>query len=82
MPGPLFANTDRNFPTYNTNISDQFREDEFERELDTRFAEGGEELPAFLNVYLPNDHEAGPNVADLVDEAPQSEVVVGNVGHP
>ncbi len=63
MPDALFRNTDRNFPTYNTNISDQYREDEFERELETRFGPGGEALPQFMNVYLPNDHGAGPNAA-------------------
>lgn len=63
IPGPLFRNTDRSFPTYNTNISDQYREDELERELQTRFGAGGEDLPAFTNVYFPNDHGAGPNAA-------------------
>jgi YVTN family beta-propeller protein len=63
MPGPLLGNTDRSYPTYNTNISDQFREDEFEHELATRFGPAGQELPAFTNVYFPNDHGAGPNAA-------------------
>lgn len=60
MPGPLFRNTNRNFPTYNTNISDQYRVDVWEDEFKQRYIDGGEVLPRFVNIYLPQDHTAGP----------------------
>jgi len=62
MPAPLFERTDRNFPTYNTNIPDQYRADEFERDFTARYL-AAEELPPFVNIYFPNDHTAGPRPA-------------------
>jgi len=51
------------FPDFNTEYPDQFRADEFLNEFDS-FArahkEGkGTELPAFVLLYLPNDHTHG-----------------------
>ncbi len=63
MPGPLFHNTDRTFPTYNLNISEQYRYEEFAREFRAKYLEGGQALPQFLNVYFPVDHTASPNRA-------------------
>jgi YVTN family beta-propeller protein len=60
MPEPLFENTDRNFPTYNLNISEQWRYEEFAREFRAKYLNGGEDLPQFVNVYFPVDHTAGP----------------------
>src|SRR5215813_3762498 len=62
MPARLFERTDRNFPTYNTNIPDQYRADEFERDFTARYL-AAEELPPFVNIYFPNDHTAGPRPA-------------------
>ncbi len=58
MPQPLFDATARDFPTFNMNISDQYRWQQFERDFRTRFIEGREPLPNFINLYLPNDHTA------------------------
>lgn len=63
MPHTLRATTDRQFPTFNTSISDQYRMDEFQKEFTTRYGKGGEALPAYTNVYLPQDHGAGDNPA-------------------
>jgi YVTN family beta-propeller protein len=60
MPGPLLANTDRSFPTYNLNISEQYRYEEFAREFRSKYVNGGEDLPQFTNVYFPVDHTAWP----------------------
>ena len=54
---------DPNFPDFNTEYPDQLRADEFLNEFD-RFvrarAEGnGAQLPAFVLLYLPNDHTHG-----------------------
>lgn len=80
MPAAAFRHTSRNFAGYNTNIPDQFRMDQFEREFTARWltpspsfkggptgrrGRGGvEPLPQLLTVMLPNDHGAGPRPND------------------
>ena len=58
IPQVLLENTARDFPTYNTNISDQFRWQQFRRDFETRFLSGREPMPRFMNIYLPIDHTA------------------------
>jgi YVTN family beta-propeller protein len=58
MPKALYDNTARDFPTFNMNISDQYRWQQFERDFKSRFVDGKEPLPRFLNIYLPADHGA------------------------
>ena len=58
IPQVLLENTARDFPTYNTNISDQFRWQQFRRDFETRFLSGREPMPRFTNIYLPIDHTA------------------------
>lgn len=51
------------FPDFNTEYPDQFRADEFLNEFDgfvrARKEGKGTELPAFVLLYLPNDHTHG-----------------------
>ncbi len=56
LPSPLFGRTSRIFPTYNTNIPDQFRVEMFERELEERWLSGSEPFPRVITMMLPNDH--------------------------
>lgn len=58
MPDPLFRNTSREYPGYNTNIPDQFRASAFISEMERRYIEGNEPLPRFIYIHLPNDHTA------------------------
>jgi YVTN family beta-propeller protein len=58
MPDPLYRNTSRTYPGFNTNITDQFRAAQFIREIE----ETG--LPQFVFVHLPNDHTAAPRPED------------------
>jgi len=60
MPQVLFENTSRSYPTFNTNISDQYRFQQFEREFQIRYASGREPLPQFMFIWLPNDHTSDP----------------------
>jgi YVTN family beta-propeller protein len=60
MPAAAFRHTSRNFAGYNTNIPDQFRMDQFEREFTARWIKGKQTLPQLLTVMLPNDHGSGP----------------------
>jgi hypothetical protein len=61
MPEVLFENTSRDYPTFNLNISDQYRFQQFKSEFDVRFAdEQKAPLPQFLFICLPNDHTDDP----------------------
>jgi DNA-binding beta-propeller fold protein YncE len=64
MPEVLYENTSRSYATFNTNISDQYRFGQFEREFQVRYASGEEPLPQFLFIWLPNDHTAEPRPED------------------
>lgn len=64
MPEALFENTSRAYATFNTNISDQYRFGQFEREFQIRYGSGKEPLPQFIFIWLPNDHTGGRRPAD------------------
>ncbi len=64
MPLPLYKNTSREYPGFNTNIPDQFRADAFIHEVDEKYEKGGEAFPQFIYMHLPNDHMAQPRPAD------------------
>ncbi len=63
MPEPLFKNTSRTYPTFNTSIPDQYRFQQFKREFDARYLSGKYRLPQFICMWLPNDHTAKPRPA-------------------
>jgi DNA-binding beta-propeller fold protein YncE len=58
MPTPLYLNTSREYPGFNTNIPDQFRASQFINEIRDRYGKGAEPFPQFLFIHLPNDHMA------------------------
>jgi YVTN family beta-propeller protein len=60
MPDPLFRNTSRRYPGFNTNISDQYRATQFIAEVGERYGAGKDPLPQLLFIHLPNDHTAKP----------------------
>jgi len=62
LPRPVFEATDRRYPTFNMGIPDQYRVDEFIRDMRRRMAAGT--VPALVVIRLPNDHTAGPRPAD------------------
>ncbi|MFH0762110.1 MAG: bifunctional YncE family protein/alkaline phosphatase family protein [Bacteroidota bacterium] len=59
LPAPLFANSSRKYPTYNTAIPDQFRIDMFIEEYNRKWAGKENEFPSVVTVILPQDHGAG-----------------------
>ena len=63
MPKVLFDNTSRDFPTFNTNISDQYRFAQFKKEFD-EFVSGKKPMPQFIYIWLPNDHTSDPRPED------------------
>ena len=58
MPDPLYRNTSRLYPNFNTNIPDQFRATQFINEIDTLYRKPGKDLPRLLFIHLPDDHTA------------------------
>ena len=49
---------------FNTNIPDQLRVDQFEREFTLRWLQGADTLPSLLVMQLPNDHGSRPRPKD------------------
>jgi YVTN family beta-propeller protein len=64
LPKVLFDNTSRDYAGYNTNIPDQFRVEQFEREFTRRWLAGRDTMPNFIGIQLPNDHTSGERPAD------------------
>jgi hypothetical protein len=62
VPQPVFTSSDRNFPTFNLGIPDQYRYDEFAKDF-TAVLHGGN-VPSLIMIRLPCDHTAGPRVRD------------------
>lgn len=62
LPAPVFAHTDRNFPTFNLGIPDQFRYEEFARDFSAKLK--ARATPAFTVIRLPVDHTARPRPGD------------------
>jgi len=56
LPTPLFDNTSRMYPTYNTGIPDQYRIDRFIEEFNQKWISGKDTMPSLLTVIIPNDH--------------------------
>ncbi len=59
LTAPLFANSSKIYPTYNTSIPDQFRIDMFTKEFKEKWLDAKKEIPSVLTVIIPNDHGAG-----------------------
>ena len=62
LPKPVFASTDRLFPTFNLGIPDQVRFTEFSHDFQQRL--GGGLNPALTVIRLPNDHTMRPRPGD------------------
>lgn len=58
MPKALFSKTNRSYPGYNTNIPDQYRANQFEKEFSRKWILGKEPMPSLMTIQLPNDHIA------------------------
>jgi DNA-binding beta-propeller fold protein YncE len=59
---PVFAATDRKFPTANMGIPDTVRAQEFIRDFGSRLKAGN--VPSMIVMRLGNDHTAGPRPQD------------------
>ena len=64
MQKALFNKTSHQYAGFNTNIPDQFRMDQFEREFTQRWIKGNKKMPALITMQVPNDHTADPRPQD------------------
>ncbi|MGZ5253700.1 MAG: bifunctional YncE family protein/alkaline phosphatase family protein, partial [Flavitalea sp.] len=64
MQNALYTRTSRNYAGYNTNIPDQFRVEQFEKEFTEKWLSGKDSMPGFITIQLPNDHGAAPRPED------------------
>jgi YVTN family beta-propeller protein len=64
LPDALYRNTSRDYPLYNTDISDQYRATQFIQEIERLYRNTGEPLPRFLYLHLPNDDTAPARTED------------------
>ena len=64
LPQILFDHTSRDYAGFNTNIPDQFRVIQFEREMKRQFLSDKMPFPNFIGIQLPNDHTADPRPED------------------
>ena len=62
IPQPVFTSSDRNFPTFNLGIPDQYRYDEFAKDFTAVLTSGN--IPSLIVIRLPCDHTAGPRARD------------------
>ena len=62
VPEPVFASSDRNFPTFNLGIPDQYRYDEFVRDFSEVLKR--KQVPSLIVIRLPGDHTASPRPGD------------------
>jgi YVTN family beta-propeller protein len=62
VPKPVFESSDRAYPTFNLGIPDQFRYQEFAKDMDRRLAKG--KTAALTVIRLPNDHTSDPRPRD------------------
>ena len=59
---PIFESSDRRYPTFNLGIPDQFRYQEFAKDMDRRAAKG--KTAALTVIRLPNDHTSDTRPQD------------------
>jgi DNA-binding beta-propeller fold protein YncE len=64
MPAVLRDRSCRDYAGYNTNIPDQFRVEQFERNFRRFWLSGKDTMPALVAIQLPNDHTSGPRPDD------------------
>jgi hypothetical protein len=62
VPKPIFESSDRQYPTFNMGIPDQYRADEFIKDFQQRMEQG--KIPGLIVIRLPDDHTAEPRPAD------------------
>jgi DNA-binding beta-propeller fold protein YncE len=58
MQKALWSRTSHDYAGFNTNIPDQFRMDQFERNFTKMWLKGKNKIPQLITMQVPNDHTA------------------------
>ncbi len=64
MQKALWSRTSHDYAGFNTNIPDQFRMDQFERNFTKMWLKGKTKMPQLITMQVPNDHTADPRPKD------------------
>lgn len=64
MQKALWSRTSHDYAGFNTNIPDQFRMDQFERNFTKMWLQGKGKMPQLITMQVPNDHAAEPRAKD------------------
>ena len=64
MQKALYTRTSHDYAGFNTNIPDQYRMQQFEREFTRKWLTGKATMPALITMQVPNDHGADLRPAD------------------
>jgi hypothetical protein len=64
MPTVLRDRSCRDYAGFNSNIPDQFRVEQFERNFRKMWLNGKDTMPALVAIQLPNDHTSSPRPKD------------------
>lgn len=85
MQKALFSHTSHDYAGFNTNIPDQFRMEQFEREFTRKWLKGKKEMPQLLAMQVPNDHGARPRPTDgypyLQSYMADNDLAIGRILH-
>lgn len=64
MQKALWTRTSHDYAGFNTNIPDQFRMDQFEKNFTKMWLTGKKKMPQLVTMQVPNDHTADVRPAD------------------
>ncbi len=85
MQKALFTRTSYNYAGFNTNIPDQFRMNQFEKEFTHKWITGKQSLPSLITMQVPNDHCADARPEDGYYFAPSfvadNDLAIGRILH-
>jgi YVTN family beta-propeller protein len=85
MQKALWPKTSHDYAGFNTNIPDQFRMEQFEREFTKMWLKGKGQMPHLVTMQVPNDHTAGPRPKDgypaIHSYVADNDLAVGRILH-
>jgi len=85
MQKALWSRTSHDYAGFNTNIPDQFRMDQFERNFTKMWLNGKTKMPQLVTMQVPNDHMAAPRAKDgypyIHSYVADNDLAVGRILH-
>jgi DNA-binding beta-propeller fold protein YncE len=85
MQKALWSRTSHDYAGFNTNIPDQFRMEQFERNFTKMWLKGKTKMPQLITMQVPNDHTAEPRAKDgypyIHSYVADNDLAVGRILH-